>query len=228
MPDEVAVSKPRTFAEIAEDVSAYQETLEMVEAQIQDENRRVMHEKPPSDGILIMLKREHYEIQQHLERIGKELSTKTDACAGVIRRLDADRDEITAEIKRLTAKRKAAEKASDWLKQYIMASMKQNSLTRLKTATNTITIAKNGGRQSLSIPHPELVPGELCWYRIAPLSFLNYKMLVDNLDGSPVQDVVLQFTERIPDNEAIRAKVEAGETVRGAKLEPRGERLDVR
>ncbi len=219
---QVAPVKPRTFAELADDLSAYQETLELVEVKLA---------QPQSIDGIFDLTDERREIINHLERIGKELSTKTDACAGVIRRLDADRDEIIAEIKRLTAKRKAAERASDWLKGYILSTMKQTGLQRLKTATNTITVAKNGGRQALTIPYPELVPDDLCWFRMANLSHGNYQDLVTALSTSgmiTLREVVLQYSERIPNNEAIRAKIEAGETVPGAKLEPRSERLDVR
>ncbi len=244
-PATATVSAPkRTFAEIADDLSAYQETLELVESQI------VTGGISGFDDPLVINRQ---ELQGHLERIGKELVTKTDACAGVIRRLDSDIDDIKSEKARLTAKQKVAEKALDWLKGYILSSMRENSLTRLKTPLNTISIVKNGGKQSLSVPHPELVPDELCSYTLKRLT----RGVLERIKANchlVIADIDL---ERIPNNEAIRAELEkncvdcngqgnyvptgAAEWVEclkcqgtgkrkvpGAKLEPRGERLDCR
>ncbi len=238
MPEEIAVSKKRTFAEIADDLSAYQESLEMEEARcLADWDH----------------KKDTAEIRVHLERIGKELAGKTDDCAGVLRRFDSDIAEIGAEIKRLTAKRKSAEKASDWLRQYILSTMKQTGLQRLKTAKNSISIVKNGGKQALTIPHPELVPAELC-DALIKMPMTMWLQLNDILDACYI---IAAKSERIPNNEAIRAELEKNcldcngqgnyvptgvaewieclkcqgtgkRKVPGCRLEERGSRLDVR
>ncbi len=216
MPEEIAVAKKRTFAEIADDLSTYQETLELVEAKIGASLGELLYDNSEGSPTKPLLA-ERDELKAHLERIGKELAGKTDDCAGVLRRFDSDIAEIGAEIKRLTAKRKSAEKASDWLRQYILSTMKQTGLQRLKTAKNSISIVKNGGKQSLSIPHLELVPGELCNISIT-MSWDRWKTLKWALGDSQIdwsdsdQKEFLAWLEnsasRIPNNEAIRAELE--------------------
>ncbi len=206
-------AKKRTFAEIADDLSAYQETLELVEAKIGASLGELAYDNSEGSPTKPLLA-ERDELKAHLERIGKELSTKTDACAGVIRRLDSDIDDIKSEKARLTAKQKAAEKALEWLKSYILSSMQQNSLTRLKTPLNTISIVKNGGKQALSVPHPELVPDELCEVSVrmgAGTWKAARKLMADEWYGMDTPKLLIGMDntlERIPNNEAIRAELE--------------------
>lgn len=257
MSEELQINPPigiaptkRSFAEIADDLSAYQETLELVLAKL-----AAFDPLPVEAEEVKQLIQERGELMLHLERIGKELASKTDACAAVIRRLDSDIEEIKAEQERLTLKRKTATKALDWLKGYIMAVMKQNGQTKLKTPLNTISVRGNGGKLALTISHPELVPDEFCHVAVAMPWKLWCKLQHEIGDSGWATDYADKLKwERIPKAEAIRAEIEKlcpfcdGEcstdiectepcpqchgtgksTVEGAKLEPRGEHLEVR
>jgi len=190
----------RTFEAIADDLSAYQESLELVEANIanskDDEERDALID-------------DRVEIQAHIDRIGAELVTKTDSCAGVLRRLASEDDLIAEEIKRLQAKRKSTAKAREWLCDYVASVLRNNGWKWLKTPLNTISLQKNGGLQTLTIPDPRLVPDEYCdvMLRVPAAVLKGIRLCVANhYPHQGLQSVMHRLDgERVTNNEVIRA-----------------------
>jgi len=122
-------SDHRTFAQIADDLSAYEETLAMIEA-----------ESPSEEITAEDLARQSAEVQMSLNRIGAELMTKTDSIAGVLRRLESETAFLKAEQDRIYQRRKAYERTQEWLERYVVSVMRERGLKSLKTASNTLSL----------------------------------------------------------------------------------------
>lgn len=130
----VALPEPRTLFSISDDLQTYFETLEMLQAQ----EIQYIREWPQEDRSEI--EKGLAEVQEKLDTIGAELATKTDAVAGVLRRLSAERDLIEDEEKRLHDRRKSCERAEKWLREYVVSVMRKTGNDKLKTASNTLYI----------------------------------------------------------------------------------------
>jgi hypothetical protein len=131
--EEVAVSE-KTFFALCDDLGAYHETLEMLEA----EELAMIREHPQDDRSAIEGQLE--EVREHIERIGSQLAPKTDAAAAVVRRLKAGREFICEERERLRIKEKAMERAERWLRDYLLSTMEQQHMKQIKTPTNTLFV----------------------------------------------------------------------------------------
>lgn len=130
----LAVPDSKTLFAIVDDLTAYSETLDMLDAQLAlalpDDERAV-------------LQRQRAEAEARRDEIGLQLADKTDAIAAVLRRLDAERDFIHEERGRLKLKEAACERADEWLRKYVLAVMQRNGLSKLKTATNTLCVRQS-------------------------------------------------------------------------------------
>lgn len=71
---------------------------------------------------------------------------KIENCAKVYKNLTSDVNEIDAEIKRLTARKKALETNADNLKIRMYDSMKATGKTKIKGQLFTVAIQANGGK----------------------------------------------------------------------------------
>lgn len=129
MTAELAVREDRTLFGIVDDLSAYTETLEMLECQL----REALPDEERAE-----IEKSRAEVVAAVEAIGKDLATKTDGVAIVLRRLAHERDYIHEERTRLKAKEAASERAEKWLRDYVVSVMQQNGLKQLKTAQNTL------------------------------------------------------------------------------------------
>lgn len=199
---EVAIRRP-SFWSIADDLEAYQETLALLRLQLAE---------PLPDEDRSILIADHAEVKANIERLSSELLTKTDALAGVIRRMNQDMTELKSEEARLRDKRKAIEAGEAALKAYALKTMQEHGLKQLKTTENTVSIRPNGGVQPLVVDE-EILSVSLKTATIA-------------LPASELEDLMIQFPEAkllstVSNNTAIRAALSAGD-VAGAKLEPRG------
>lgn len=255
---ELVPDKPKTFEQIAEDLQTYTETLALVEAQMEEWGKQNVVAGQHVSPLPVEMIQERSELIDHIERIGAELVTKTDACAGVLRRIDNEIDAVKAEVERLKAKRKAYERAGEWLRDYVLRVMQENKWPMLKTALNCLSIRKNGGKQALTVAEARLVPDYLCDLTIT-LSMVAWNVILENCTLTPAAiGKRIVSTLRTPNNEAIRKALEqpceecnglrtvgpmytTGEpvtcavcggsgkaTVPGAKLEPRGVTLSVK
>lgn len=86
-----------------------------------------------------------------LEGIEGEIEDKADGYAKIIKELEARRDTRKAEAKRLTDSAKIFENRVNTLKQNLFNTMKSTGKTKFATVLFTFNIAKNGGKQVLTI-----------------------------------------------------------------------------
>lgn len=86
-----------------------------------------------------------------LEAIEGEIEDKADGYAKIIKELEAKRDARKLEAKRLTDSAKGFENRINVLKQNLFKSMKQTGKTKFATELFSFNIAKNGGKQALTI-----------------------------------------------------------------------------
>lgn len=86
-----------------------------------------------------------------LESIEGEIEDKADGYAKIIKELEVKRDARKVEAKRLTDSAKGFENRINVLKQNLFNSMKQTGKTKFATELFSFNIAKNGGKQALTI-----------------------------------------------------------------------------
>ncbi len=86
-----------------------------------------------------------------LEGIEGEIEDKADGYAKIIKELEARRDARKAESKRLSDSAKVFDNRVNSLKQNLFNAMKQTGKTKFATDLFTFNIAKNGGKQALTI-----------------------------------------------------------------------------
>lgn len=80
-----------------------------------------------------------------LESIDDEFETKVDSIACIIKDELATAEAIKKEIDALTARMKRHEATADQLKAYTMQQMQEVGKSKIETARNVVSIAKNSG-----------------------------------------------------------------------------------
>ena len=106
------------------------------------------------EGLLNMLYDEELDedlILDTLESIEGEIEDKADGYAKIIKELEIRRDARKEEAKRLTESAKVFDNRINTLKQNLFNSMKQTGKTKFATDLFSFNIAKNGGKQALTI-----------------------------------------------------------------------------
>ena len=215
---DVMVRRP-SFWGLADALQAYVETLDMIDAQLA--------------GVLAgdertVLTGERAEVQAAIECIAGDLVTKADNCAGVIRRMDDDVVALRTEEKRLADKRRSAERAQKWLKDYVCSVISEKFGGLMKTQFNTLRAQKNGGLLPLRIIATP--PREYLRVTVE-MPAADYDAVVraasapisDNAIALPPDDWRLRATE--PDAAKIRRDLDAGWKVFGAEFGERGRHL---
>ena len=134
-----------------------------------------------------------------LERIEGEIEDKADNYAKMIRNLQASVDVLKAEEERLYQRRKSTENHIQRLKDNLQANLEFIGKTKFKTDLFSFSVAKNGGKQPLSI--------------------------TDNLDEIPGKYLIPQPPK--VNNDAVRELLKE-KTVDWAHLEPYGRHLNIR
>lgn len=86
-----------------------------------------------------------------LESIEGEIEDKADNYAKIMKELEAKRDVRKSEAKRLTDSAKVFDNRVNSLKQILFNIMKATGKTKFATNLFTFNIAKNGGKQALTI-----------------------------------------------------------------------------
>lgn len=137
-------------------------------------------------------------IEDTLNSINDLIEDKADAYAAVIAQISGEVDTIDAEIKRLTDRKRTKKNNIDHIKQHLFDSMKAMGKTKIKTATHTFGIQKNGGKAPVLLNE---------WVK--------------------VEDLPLELVNRTPNLEKIRKVIEEGDTTWG-RLGERGESLRIR
>ena len=134
-----------------------------------------------------------------LESIEGEIEDKADNYAKMIRNLQANVDVLKAEEERLYQRRKSTENHIQRLKDNLQANLEFIGKTKFKTDLFSFSVAKNGGKQPLSI--------------------------TDNLDEIPGKYLIPQPPK--VNNDAVRELLKE-KTVDWAHLEPYGRHLNIR
>lgn len=134
-----------------------------------------------------------------LESIEGEIEDKADNYARMIRNLQASVDVLKAEEERLYQRRKSTENHIQRLKDNLQANLEFIGKTKFKTNLFSFSVAKNGGKQPLSI--------------------------TDNLDEIPGKYLIPQPPK--VNNDAVRELLKE-KTVDWAHLEPYGRHLNIR
>lgn len=139
-------------------------------------------------------------MDEHLKGLEAALESKAEGYAGLIRELELRATARTEEVKRIRALADADATLAQRLKERLRDAMVATGTTRLQTARFALAVQANGGKQPLVID-----PGA-----------------VDDLPAAMTRVV------REPDKDAIRAALEAGDTLPGCTLLPRGTSLRIR
>lgn len=134
-----------------------------------------------------------------LESIEGEIEDKADNYAKMIRNLQASVDVLKAEEERLYYRRKSTENHIQRLKDNLQANLEFIGKTKFKTDLFSFSVAKNGGKQPISI--------------------------TDNLDEIPGKYLIPQPPK--VNNDAVRELLKE-KTVDWAHLEPYGRHLNIR
>ena len=148
----------------------------------------------------------YLQVQAHLEAdddypidlltIGDELDHKIENYGFIIRNFESEEKSLDDEIKRLTERKKTAQKAVDRLKEQLYNTMKVTGRDKVKTPHFQFSIATKGGKRPLKFVEGMEIPKDYC-------------------------KVVME-----PDKEKIRQAIEQdGEILDFAYLEERGDYL---
>ena len=101
-------------------------------------------------------------IANTLDAIGEEIEIKAENSAIVMQEIKAEADKIDAEIKRLTARKKALETNADAIKDRIYNAMKATGKEKFKTTLFSFSIGKNPPKLVIDdaekIPRKYLIP----------------------------------------------------------------------
>lgn len=137
-------------------------------------------------------------LDEALKDLDSVLDQKSETYAGLIRELELRAQARTEEMKRIRALADADAALAERLKERLRDAMSRTGRTRIDTPRFRLAVVGNGGRQPLAIADPEALPPE--------------------------------FIRHIPEanREAIRIALEAGQTVPGCALLPRGTRLSIK
>ena len=101
-------------------------------------------------------------IANTLDAIGEEIEIKAENSAIVMQEIKAEADKIDAEIKRLTARKKALETNADAIKDRIYNAMKTTNKKKFKTTLFSFSIGNNPPKlvidDETKIPKKYLIP----------------------------------------------------------------------
>ena len=140
------------------------------------------------------------ELDATLDGLDNALEEKADDYCGLIRELEVRAEARAGEAKRIRALADADANLAQRLKERLKSAMETTGRLKMATARFALTVAQNGGKQPLEIDPTAIA----------------------------VMDDALVVLERKPNRDAIRAALEAGESVPGCALLPRGTSLRVR
>lgn len=142
----------------------------------------VLAEIEESDGVL------SEDLEVRLDDIADNLVAKVDACAAMVRTLEAEAAAYKEEADRLTHRRKTAEHAALRLKGYLKVCLEVAGERKVKGSRFTVAIQANPASVELDEQDPEAIP----------LQFVRVKKEVDKT--------------------AIKAALQAGEELSFARL----------
>jgi len=138
-------------------------------------------------------------IRDTLEAIEGEVSEKATNVAQVIRNIESLAENIRDAEQKMAARRKALEARADWLRGYLLDNMVAAGISKVESPWFSLTVRQNP--PSVALDDVSLIPTDY-WRAVLP--------------PPPAIDRV-----------AIRAAIEAGQDVPGARV-VRGQRLEIK
>ena len=138
------------------------------------------------------------KISQFLDSLGEQRDSKLDGYAYLIRKLEHERDAADEEKRAWEAKKKSREARIKWLKENLRLHMEAVNQRKIETGKFRFSVCKNGGVSPLEIDDKAL-PGEFFYQPPA-----------------------------MPDSTLIRQRVEAGESIAGVKVLPKGTHVRIK
>lgn len=138
-------------------------------------------------------------LAQWFDELKSEEAAKLERWVHYVRQLEMESAAAKAEAEQFAKKAKARESRVAWLKGRMKEYLEFTRRERVLTSSNrVISVQKNGGKQAMTLAEGVAIPDELT------------------------------VVKREPDRDAIRAKLEAGEVLDFARLEPRGTSLRIK
>jgi hypothetical protein len=125
----------------------------------------------------------------------ERLGEKVDGYVALIREYEAREVALKAEADRLVSRRRTTQNAIEGLKTRLQVAMDAMGTAKIETDANTVTIQTAGGKASMEL-----------------------------IDEAAIPEAFGQMTWTL-DKEKVRAALEAGQEVPGARLKPRGKFL---
>lgn len=199
-------SESRRLLDISDDLAAFSETLDMLQAQLA---------KGVPDEEKSELEQNIQDVQARLSSLGAELAGKADAVAIVIRRLAAERDFVHAERDRLKAKEAACERAEQWLRKYVVSVMQEKGIPHIKTAMNSLFLRST---ESVEILDANAIPDHLQNAEIKLPLWLWHRVLLLICDAEIARELTAIRVKAEPSLSAIRKTIKSGVDVAGADM----------
>jgi hypothetical protein len=138
-----------------------------------------------------------------LSAVGDALLDKADGYAGLIAELEHRAGARASEAERMHRRAKADGSNAAWLKAELKGVLEQRGIAKLETSHFRISIVRNGGAVPL--------------------------LLSPEFEQNPPQEFARTIpSQTVPDKDAVRAALEAGRQVEGAKLGERGTWLAIK
>ena len=137
-------------------------------------------------------------LNEHLAGLDVALESKAESYAGFIKELEMRAEARSKEASRIRALAAADDALATRLKEGLKAAMEQTGKLKIETPRFKLSVAANGGKQSLEIDDPSAL------------------------------DPTLQRIVREPDKDVIRAALDSGIEIAGCRLVPRGTSLRIR
>lgn len=138
-------------------------------------------------------------VSNAIAQVGDEFNAKAVAIVHYSKNIGSDIDAIDAEIKRLTARKKAIQSRDEWLKGYLLSNMQACGITEIKCPVFTIRLRDNP--ESVVIDDEAAIPAEFMKTPPPPAA--------------------------TPDKDAIKAAIKEGRDVPGVHIE-RKQRIEIK
>jgi len=138
-------------------------------------------------------------IADTLEGLAGDIEVKATNTAQMVRNIETLAEQIKAAEKAMAERRKALESRADWLRSYLLDNMAAAGISKVESPWFSLTVRQNP--PSVALDDVSLIPTD--YWRVLP-------------PPPPVIDRV-----------AIRAAIEAGQDVPGARV-VRGQRLEIK
>lgn len=206
----IAPREDRTLFHIVDDLVCFQETLDMLDAQLA--------EALPDDERAEITKGRS-EVVAKLDAIHAELAKKTDDVAIVLRRMDGEYDYQDEEVARIRARREAIDKARKNLRQYVVNVMQRNGVRTLKTRDNTLFRRKT---DAVIVTDAAKLPAEYQNAEVRlPLNLWHAMRGAVRAIGPPelLQEVDTLRVNAEPSASTIKRAIKSGVEVPGADLQ---------